>query len=72
MAKLFSSERIIKVLMRKGFIFISQRGSHCKFRKVIGKKTLNVIIPVDRKEIPLGTFRSIMRQSELNEDDFSN
>jgi len=70
MAKLFSSDRTIKVLIRKGFVFISQRGSHCKFRKIVGRKILNVIVPADRKEIPLGTFRSIMRQSELSEDDF--
>ena len=70
MAKLFSSERITKVLMKKGFVFISQRGSHSKFRKIIGRKVLTVIVPADRKEIPLGTFRSIMRQSELSYDDF--
>lgn len=56
--------------MRKGFVFISQRGSHCKFRKVISKKVLTVIVPSNRKEIPLGTFRSVLRQSELNENDF--
>jgi predicted RNA binding protein YcfA (HicA-like mRNA interferase family) len=52
-----------------GFIFISQKGSHIKLRK-IGEPTLTVIVPANRKEIPVGTFRSILRQSSLTEDDF--
>ena len=69
MPKLFSSSHIIKVLQNNGFIYISQKGSHVKLRK-IGKPTLTVIIPANRKEIPYGTFRSILRQSQLSEKDF--
>ena len=69
MPKLYSSSHIVKVLQQKGFIYVSQKGSHVKFRK-IGRKTLTVIVPANRKEIPLGTFRSILRQSELKEEDF--
>ncbi|OGF74262.1 hypothetical protein A2Y47_02955 [Candidatus Giovannonibacteria bacterium RIFCSPLOWO2_12_43_8] len=69
MPKLYSSSHIVKVLQREGFIYVSQRGSHVKFRK-IGRKTLTVIVPANRKEIPLGTFRSILRQSELKEENF--
>ncbi len=69
MSKLFSSVQIIKVLQRKKFIYISQKGSHVKFRKS-GKKILTVIIPANRKEIPCGTFKSILRQSQLTEKDF--
>ncbi len=69
MPKLYSSAYVIKVLQRKGFIYISQRGSHVKFRK-IGKPTLTVIIPAGKKEIPFGTFRSILRQSSLLKEDF--
>ena len=69
MPKLFSSSHIIKVLEKKGFIYISQKGSHVKYRK-IGNPTLTVIVPAKRKEIPYGTFRSILRQSSLNEDNF--
>jgi len=43
--------------------------SHIKFRKQ-NKITLTVIIPADRKEIPRGTFKSILRQSKLNGEDF--
>ena len=69
MPKLYSSSQIIKVLQNKGFIYISQKGSHVKFRK-IGGKTLTVIIPANRKEIPYGTLRSILRQAQLREEDF--
>jgi len=69
MPKLYSSSQIIKVLQRKGFIYVSQRGSHVKFRK-FGKPTLTVIVPANRKEIPFGTFRSVLRQANLTENDF--
>ena len=80
MSKLPSSKLIINTLLKNGFNFltylefaakinfnfISQRGSHCKYRK--DDKT--VIVPSPRKEIPIGTFRSILRQSGLSADDF--
>lgn len=69
MPKLHSSNEIIKVLQKRGFIFVSQKGSHAKFRK-IGASTLTVIIPIGRKEIPFGTFKSILRQANLIADDF--
>ena len=69
MPKLYSSTYIIKVLNDHGFIFISQKGSHIKLRKN-SNPTLTVIIPANRKEIPMGTFRSILRQSSLMESDF--
>jgi predicted RNA binding protein YcfA (HicA-like mRNA interferase family) len=62
MTKLPSSQKIINVLLENGFIFISQRGSHQKYRK----EDKTVIVPAPRKEIPIGTFRSIIRQSGLN------
>ncbi|MBU1992205.1 MAG: type II toxin-antitoxin system HicA family toxin [Patescibacteria group bacterium] len=69
MPKLYSSRKILGVLEKKGFIFVSQRGSHVKYRKD-GDPTLTVIIPAKRKEIPHGTFRSILRQANLTEDEF--
>ncbi|MBS4043151.1 MAG: type II toxin-antitoxin system HicA family toxin [Chitinophagaceae bacterium] len=69
MPKLYSSEHILKVLYSLEFVFVSQKGSHIKLRK-IGNPTLTVIIPADRKEIPFGTFRSICRQANLDVKDF--
>lgn len=70
MAKLYSSALIVKVLQEHGFLYVSQRGSHVKFRKVSTDQTYTVIVPANRKEIPIGTFRSVLRQSGLNESDF--
>jgi predicted RNA binding protein YcfA (HicA-like mRNA interferase family) len=57
--------------MRLGFVFISQKGSHKKYRKM-GNPTLTVIVPANKKEIPFGTFRSILKQSRLQIADFEN
>lgn len=68
MPKLYSSKEIIKVLEQNGFMFVSQKGSHVKyFHKV---KKLTVIIPAERKAMPMGTFHSILRQSCLTKGDF--
>ena len=69
MPKLYSSAKIVKVLEKRGFIFVSQKGSNAKFRKV-GREVLTAIMPMGKKEIPTGTFRSILRQSKLTERDF--
>lgn len=69
MPRLYSSRQITEVLQRKGFVYISQRGSHVKFRKE-GKPALIVIVPANKKEIPFGTLRSILRQARLTEDEF--
>lgn len=62
MPKLLSSKQIIKVLENNGFVFVSQKGSHAKYRK--GPNT--AIVPTPRKEIPVGTLNSIIRQSGLD------
>tara|TARA_B100000315_G_C14148988_1_gene394841 strand:- start:137 stop:343 length:207 start_codon:yes stop_codon:yes gene_type:complete len=66
MSKLYSSSHITKVLLSKGFVFVSQKGSHKKYRK----SSRTVVVPHPKKEIPIGTFRSIVRQSGLTIDDF--
>lgn len=69
MPKPIQQKLVLKVLQAKGFIFISQKGSHAKFRK-IGNPTRTVIIKMGKKEIPYGTFQSILLLSGLKEDDF--
>ena len=71
MPKLYSSVYIIKILIANGFVFVSQKGSHIKYRKE-GNPTLTVIVPANRKEIPAGTYNSILRQSGLKRTDFEN
>lgn len=69
MPKPFPLKRLLDTLNRKGFFFVCQKGSHAKFRKN-SSPSLTVIIPVHGKEIPYGTFRSILRQANLTEADF--
>jgi predicted RNA binding protein YcfA (HicA-like mRNA interferase family) len=64
--KLYSSDEVIAGLECAGFVFVSQRGSHVKYRKA-GEPTLTVIVPAGRKQIPRGTLRSILRQAQLEE-----
>jgi predicted RNA binding protein YcfA (HicA-like mRNA interferase family) len=66
MSRLLSSDQIIKILLKFGFKLVSQRGSHQKYYK----DGFTVIVPSPRKEIPIGTFRPIVRQAGLSVDDF--
>jgi len=59
MPELYSSDHIISVLVGEGFQEVSQKGSQKKFRK--GNR--RVIVPSPRKEIPIGTFHSILKHS---------
>ena len=66
MPKLLSSREIITILLAKGFILKSTKGSHHKYIKA--DKT--VIVPHPKQEVPYGTFSSIVRQSGLEKSDF--
>lgn len=69
MSRLYSPKEVIKVLRRKNFVFISQKGSHRKYRKT-NKKILTVIVPMHKKQIPRGTLSSIFRQAQISDQDF--
>jgi|TARA_B100001964_G_C13714943_1_gene371985 predicted RNA binding protein YcfA (HicA-like mRNA interferase family) len=60
---------VLKVLRKKGFFLVSQSGSHAKFRK-LGSSTKTVIVKMGKKDIPHGTFQSILLHSGLKENDF--
>ncbi len=60
---------VVNTLLRNGFFFVSQNGSHTKYRSA-GIPVRTVIVSIHGNEIPHGTFRSILRQSGLQEEDF--
>jgi len=62
-------KQVIRGLRDRGFFFVSQKGSHAKFRKP-GNPTRTVIVKTAKKEVPYGTFQSILLQSGLKESDF--
>jgi predicted RNA binding protein YcfA (HicA-like mRNA interferase family) len=67
MPKRLGSTEVIRVLEEHGFHFASQKGSHAKFKNAAGRIA---IVPHPRKELPLGTTRSIIRQSGLTPETF--
>ena len=69
MPKPIPLKQILQVLRSKGFFFVKQKGSHAKYRKK-GEQTRNVTIKTTKKEIPHGTFQSILLQSGLEKGDF--
>ncbi|MBI5254573.1 type II toxin-antitoxin system HicA family toxin [Candidatus Falkowbacteria bacterium] len=69
MPKPYPLRLVVKVLESKGFFFVAQTGAHAKYRKA-GNPMLTVIVPIHGNEVQHGTFRSILRQSNLTKDDF--
>jgi predicted RNA binding protein YcfA (HicA-like mRNA interferase family) len=53
------SRKIVSRLIAEGFVLVSNKGSHHKFRK----DDMTVIIPHPKKDLPLGTARSIARMA---------
>jgi predicted RNA binding protein YcfA (HicA-like mRNA interferase family) len=68
MSRLYSSRKIIRVLEENGFVLMSQKGSHLKLFSL--RKRAVAIVPANKKEVPMGTFHSILRQSKLSKEDF--
>ena len=53
------SRKIVQRLIADGFVLVSVKGSHHKFRK--GETV--VIVPHPKKDLPTGTARSIARMA---------
>ncbi|ASK89905.1 type II toxin-antitoxin system HicA family toxin [Sphingorhabdus sp. SMR4y] len=54
-----SSKQIIRRLRKEGFELVSIRGSHHKYRK----DDRIIIVPHPKKDLPVGTARSIARMA---------
>lgn len=54
-------KKVIKELEIDGWIFVSQKGSHMKFKK--GNKTC--IVPNHKGDIPKGTLSQIVRSTGI-------
>jgi len=64
------ASEVINILQQHGFILISQRGSHQKWRHP--KTGKQVIVPYHKgKQLPLGTIRSIIEGSGIPKEEFS-
>jgi len=67
MPKLYSSKEIEKVLLKLDFQLVSQKGSHGKYKNNSGRV---VILVMNKKEIPIGTFKSLLKQADISEKQF--
>ena len=70
MSKTFSGKYVIKVLEKYfGFEQVSQKGSHIKLEKVIGKEKIVTIVP-NHKELQSGTLLGILDLAKVDKKDF--
>ncbi len=68
MPKRYSAKQLILALTHLGFAEISQKGSHIKFRGIVGGQLRTIIIP-NHKQIAIGTLSSILRQAGVSKQD---
>lgn len=58
-----NSREIIAALTKAGWVEVGQKGSHLQFKHP--EKPGRVTVPHPSRDIPIGTLRSIERQSGL-------
>jgi predicted RNA binding protein YcfA (HicA-like mRNA interferase family) len=61
------AKEVLLKLKRAGFEERRQSGSHLVLRHEDGRQTY---LPMHTGDVPAGTFRSILKQAELTEDEF--
>jgi predicted RNA binding protein YcfA (HicA-like mRNA interferase family) len=57
------SRKIIRSLRADGWVRVAQRGSHVQFKHPL--KPGRVTVPHPKRDLPVGTVRSIERQARL-------
>jgi len=66
-----SSKDIERILKKYGFKIVGQKGSHQQFKGIINGKKRRVTVLANKKDFDIKTFESMVRQSGLNKNDFS-
>ncbi|OGL66976.1 hypothetical protein A2856_00565 [Candidatus Uhrbacteria bacterium RIFCSPHIGHO2_01_FULL_63_20] len=70
MAKTVSGKYCVKILCRYfGFFVVSQKGSHIKLRRMVGRQTVTTIVP-NHPELSIGTLRGVLELAEVDEAAF--
>jgi predicted RNA binding protein YcfA (HicA-like mRNA interferase family) len=65
----FKAKEVLQRLQRAGFEIRRQSGSPAVLRHADGRQTY---VAVHTKDVPTGTFRSILKQAGLTEEEFRN
>jgi predicted RNA binding protein YcfA (HicA-like mRNA interferase family) len=63
----FKAKEVLRRLESAGFTVRRQSGSHKVLRHPDGRQTY---VPMHPGDVPSGTFRSILRQAGLTEEEF--
>ena len=63
----YKAREALARLQRAGFVIRRQSGSHVVLRHPDGRQTYVAMHPGD---IPAGTFRAMLKQANLSEDEF--
>jgi predicted RNA binding protein YcfA (HicA-like mRNA interferase family) len=63
----YSAREVLAKLLRAGFVDVRQSGSHKVLRHPDGRQTYVAMHP---GELPTGTFRKILKQAGLSEEQF--
>jgi predicted RNA binding protein YcfA (HicA-like mRNA interferase family) len=53
---------LIRLLEKKGYVFVRQSGSHAVYKKT-GTKI--IIVPIHSKDIPIGTLHGILKDAGI-------
>jgi predicted RNA binding protein YcfA (HicA-like mRNA interferase family) len=70
MPKTVSGEQAMKILVKQfGFVFVSQKGSHAKLKKILVGGNLVTIVPLHR-ELARGTLGGILELAKVEFKDF--
>jgi predicted RNA binding protein YcfA (HicA-like mRNA interferase family) len=65
----YKAREVLARLQRAGFVVKRQSWSHVVLRHADGRQTY---VAMHTKDVPTGTFRSILKQSGLTEEEFRN
>ena len=60
----FTSKEIIRILNERGFILDRTKGSHHIFIHPVKKN--RVVVPMHNRDLPKGTFYSILKQAGID------
>jgi predicted RNA binding protein YcfA (HicA-like mRNA interferase family) len=63
MPKVYKATLLLTFFLKEGFLKIGQKWSHIKLKNT---KWNIIILPFHSKDVPYGTFRSIVEQSWLD------
>lgn len=63
----YKAKEVLQRLERAGFVVRRQSGSHVVLRHADGRQTY---VAMHTGDLPKGTFRSILKQAEITEEEF--